>query len=98
MRVRRQQEDARRYRYYVSRKVIQGSSEKTRTGWRLQALEIERAVASASRQMLGDRPVIATVLQEASVPIGDLQSGLDAAERKSKQLALELESPRSSAT
>src|SRR5713101_4355049 len=34
-----------RYRYYVSRKVIQGSSEKTRTGWRLPALGFERAVA-----------------------------------------------------
>ena len=43
----------RRYRYYVSRKVIRGSSEKTRTGWRLPALEIERAVARAGRQMLG---------------------------------------------
>ena len=81
----------RRYRYYVSREVIQGSSEKTRTGWRLPALEIERAVASASRQMLGDRPAIATILQDAGVPIGELQSALDAADRKSKQLAHDAE-------
>jgi site-specific DNA recombinase len=77
----------RRYRYYVSRKVIQGSLDKTKSGWRLPALEIERAVASASRQMLGDRPAIATILQDAGVPIGDLQSALDEAERKSEQLA-----------
>jgi len=81
----------RRYRYYVSRDLIQGSSEKTKRGWRLPALEIERAVASASRQMLGDLPAIATVLQEAGVPIGDLQSALDTAETKSKQLALDSE-------
>jgi site-specific DNA recombinase len=81
----------RRYRYYVSRKVILGSSEKTRTGWRLPALEIERAVASASRQMLGDQPAIAVTLQDAGVPIGDLRSALDAAERKSKQLAHDAE-------
>jgi site-specific DNA recombinase len=77
----------RRYRYYVSRKVIQGLAHRARSGWRLPALQIERAVASASRQMLGDRPAIATVLQEAGVPIGDLQPALDAADTKSKQLA-----------
>jgi len=77
---------ARRYRYYVSRKVVQGSAEKTRNGWRLPALAIERAVASASRQMLGDRPAIAANLQEAGVPIGDLQPALEAAKAKSEQL------------
>src|SRR5208337_2184638 len=77
---------ARRYRYYVSRKVIQGSAEKTRNGWRLPALEFERAVANASRQMLGDRPTIAANLQEAGVPIGDLQPALEAAKTKSEQL------------
>src|SRR6266851_1975700 len=80
----------RRYRYYVSRKVILGS-ERTRTDWRLPALEIERAVASAARQMLGDQPAIAVTLQDAGVPIGDLQSALAAAERKSKQLAQDAE-------
>jgi site-specific DNA recombinase len=77
----------RHYRYYVSRKVIRGSTERRGSGWRLPALQIERAVAGASRQMLGDRPAIATVLQEAGVPIGDLQPALDAADTKSKQLA-----------
>src|SRR5208282_3999669 len=77
----------RRYRYYISRKVIQGLSQKTKTGWRLPAREIERAVASASRQMLGDRPMIASTLQDGGVPIGELQSALDTAETKSKQLA-----------
>jgi site-specific DNA recombinase len=83
--------ETRRYRYYVSRKVIRGSSEKTRTGWRLPALEIERAVSRAGRQMLADQPAIAVTLQDAGVPIGDLQSALDAAERKSKQLAHDAE-------
>jgi len=77
---------ARRYRYYVSRKVIRGSAEKTKNGWRLPALEFERAVAGASRRMLGDRPAIAATLQDAGVPISDLQSALDAAERTSNQL------------
>ena len=81
----------RRYRYYVSRKVIQGSSEKTKRGWRLPALEIERAVASAGRQMLGDRPAIATILQGVGVPIGELQSALDTAETIGQQLAHDAE-------
>ena len=81
----------RRYRYYVSRKVIQGSSDKTKSGWRLPAVQIERAVAGAARQMLGDRPAIATILQDSGLPIGDLQSALDAADGKSKQLAHDAE-------
>jgi site-specific DNA recombinase len=81
----------RRYRYYVSRKVIQESSDKTKSGWRLPALQIERAVAGAARQMLGDRPAIATILQNTGVPISELQSALDAADGKSKQLAHDAE-------
>ena len=46
------------------------------------ALEIERAVASASRKMLRDRPAIAAILQDAGVPIGELQPALDAADLK----------------
>ena len=77
---------ARRYRYYVSRKVVQGPAAKSKNGWRLPALEIERAVASASRQMLGDRRAVAANLQEAGVAIGDLQPALEAARTKSGQL------------
>src|ERR1019366_7555318 len=34
----------RHYRYYVSRKVIRGSTARRGSGWRLPALQIERAV------------------------------------------------------
>jgi site-specific DNA recombinase len=83
--------DTRRYRYYVSRKVIRGLSHRTKNGWRLPALEIERAVARAARQMLGDRPAIAATLQDSGVPIGDLQLAIDAAERTSDQLVHDAE-------
>lgn len=36
--------------------------------------------------MLGDRPAIAATLQEAGVPIGDLELALEAAKTKSQQL------------
>jgi len=38
----------RRYRYYVSRNLINGTKESERGGWRLPAPEIERTVASAA--------------------------------------------------
>jgi len=41
---------ARRYRYYVSRKIVQGSLEKTNNGWHLPALESSaRSQARAAR-------------------------------------------------
>jgi site-specific DNA recombinase len=49
----------RRYRYYVSRNLINGTKESERGGWRLPAPEIERTVASASYTMLSDQAVIA---------------------------------------
>src|SRR5260370_40851747 len=57
-----------RYRYYVSRKLIQGSAGGTKNGRRLPALEIERTVASASRQMLGDRPPIVRLCRNHKSP------------------------------
>jgi site-specific DNA recombinase len=50
---------ARRYRYYVSRNLIKGTSDSGRGGWRLPAPEIERIVASAAYTILGDEAAIA---------------------------------------
>ena len=44
----------RRYRYYVSRRLVTGSADKVRKGWRLSGPEIERIVAVAARQLLND--------------------------------------------
>jgi site-specific DNA recombinase len=49
----------RRYRYYVSRNLINGTSDSGRSGWRLQAPEIERTVAAAACTMLSDEAEIA---------------------------------------
>jgi hypothetical protein len=51
--------DQRRYRYYVSRNLIKGTSDSGRGGWRLPAPEIERTVASAAYTLLGDQAAIA---------------------------------------
>jgi hypothetical protein len=64
--------DQRRYRYYVSRNMIKGTSDSGRGGWRLPAPEIERTVASAAYTLLGDQAAIA----EAAHNIGAAERGL----------------------
>jgi site-specific DNA recombinase len=49
----------RRYRYYVSRNLINATKESERGGWGLPAPEIERTVASSAYTMLSDQAVIA---------------------------------------
>jgi len=70
---------ARRYRYYVSRKLIQGSSAgQAGGGWRLSAPQLEHSVAAAARQMLRDRAGIAAALHEAGASAEEIQSALRA--------------------
>ncbi|HWN58591.1 MAG TPA: recombinase family protein, partial [Methylomirabilota bacterium] len=49
----------RRYRYYVSRNLIDGKPASGRSGWRLPAPEIERTVAAAAYTLLSDEAAIA---------------------------------------
>ena len=62
----------RRYRYYVSRNLIKGTSDSGRGGWRLPAPEIERTVASAAYTILSDQAAIA----ETAHTIGAAESRL----------------------
>jgi len=48
-------EGQRRYRYYVSKRLVRGESPEPEQQWRLSAPEIERAVSAGARTMLGDR-------------------------------------------
>ncbi len=57
----------RRYRYYVSKKLIRGGSEDADHGWRLSAPEIERTVAAAALGMLADRNALAQAVEEAGI-------------------------------
>jgi DNA invertase Pin-like site-specific DNA recombinase len=62
----------RRYRYYVSRNLINGTPDLGRGGWRLPAPEIERTIASAAYTILSDQAAIA----EAAHTIGVAESRL----------------------
>jgi site-specific DNA recombinase len=62
----------RRYRYYVSRGLVQNPAAQTQTGWRLPAREIERAAISAAAKILNDRSAIGTQLHESGFSSQDL--------------------------
>lgn len=57
----------RRYRYYVSRKLVRGDSEAAASGWRISAPEIERSITEAICLMIGDRAAVALAADEAGV-------------------------------
>jgi site-specific DNA recombinase len=66
----------RRYRYYVSRKLVRGAPADAETGWRLSAPEVERAASAAVEGILSDRVVIAQAAEEAGVGVNHLPSVL----------------------
>lgn len=83
----------RRYRYYVSRRLVRGESKDAEDGWRISAPEIEHTISAAAQGTLGDQAAIAlgfeqsgldqnelfAVLKSAQMWIERLQSGTEAA-------------------
>ena len=67
----------RRYRYYVSKRLISGTvaERKERDGWRLPAREIERIVGDAVTGLFADRAALADAAR-ASGMVADRVSGL----------------------
>ena len=64
----------RRYRYYVSRALVQGSAKAPgRRGWRIPARELERAVTDGSLATLNDKTSIMTALQESGSEYSDVE-------------------------
>ena len=77
-----------RYRYYVSRALIRRGAcsvakEKAR---RLAAPELERSVLVSVQRILNDGAAIAARLQEAEIPLADIQLVLKAAEARAATL------------
>jgi site-specific DNA recombinase len=82
----------RRYRYYVSRRLVTSSANKVRNGWRLSGPEIERAVAVAARQLLNDHAAISASACNLGVGAGDIPAVLGAASEWSGRLQSEADS------
>jgi site-specific DNA recombinase len=82
----------RRYRYYVSRKLVHAAApEDAEHGSRLSAPEIERSVSTAARGMLGDRNEIARACEEADIDAERLPSILRATQNWIGRLRAESE-------
>src|SRR5271169_2504445 len=76
----------RRYRYYVSKCLVNGSASDSGKGWRLSAPEIERAVAIAARHILSDRAGLLEALEKSGIDSPDLRATLESASNFSRRL------------
>src|SRR5271170_53788 len=76
----------RRYRYYVSRSLINGTASQSETGWRIPAAEIERTVATAVAATLDDRTAILNDIEQSDSSTAHVKSILDAASTWSRRL------------
>jgi site-specific DNA recombinase len=56
----------RRYRYYVSKGLVNGGADQSETGWRLSAPKLEQTIASASAAILDDRAGIALAFEASN--------------------------------
>jgi len=69
----------RRYRYYVSKRLVTGESRDAGTAWRVSAPEIERAVCAAAGNLLSDHGAIAQALEESGIDGHRLRPVLESA-------------------
>ena len=76
----------RRYRYFVSRKLVRGADKTREGGWRVSAEEIERAVIAAARQMLSDRGALASTLKACGLAAAELKQALEVVDRRVKSV------------
>jgi site-specific DNA recombinase len=67
----------RRYRYYVSRSLVNGYLSDDRKGWRLAAPELERAVAIAAQHILSDRAGMLEVLERSDLQSPDVRATIE---------------------
>jgi site-specific DNA recombinase len=74
----------RRYRYFVSRKLVRGTDKSRDSGWRISAEEVEHAVMAAVRQMISDRGALASTLKACGLAAAELKQALEVVDRKLK--------------
>ena len=79
----------RRYRYYVSKCLVNGSASDNGKGWRLAAPEIERAVAIAARHILSDRAGLLEALEKSGIDSPDVRATLESASNLLRRLQIE---------
>ena len=80
-----------RYRYYVSRALVRGSTAEGQRGWRVPAPELERAVTICARSILDDKSTILEALQGAGMGDIDVNQIFTLAADLKKRLLTELD-------
>jgi site-specific DNA recombinase len=76
----------RRYRYYVSKRVVRGESKRPEKGWRVSAPGLEKSISAAAQAMLADRAAISLALEQSAIADDQLESILKSAERWTERL------------
>ncbi len=84
--------EGRRYRYYVSRKLVRGTGEQARAGWRLSAPELERAVVGATRSTLDDKQTVLAELRESGIELSEVSRNFEMTSACNGRLLAETES------
>ena len=79
----------RRYRYYVSKCLVNGCARDNGKGWRLAAPEIERAVAIAARHILIDRASLLETLEKSEIDSPDIRATLESTSNLLRRLQTE---------
>ena len=77
----------RRYRYYVSRRLVTGSTPHAAQGWRIPAPELEQSVRAVAQQLLGDRAAITAAMEDAGIEAHHVSAVFHAAHTWSEHLA-----------
>jgi site-specific DNA recombinase len=72
----------RRYRYFVSRRLVKASKMPDDRGWRLPAGRTEEAVTAAALQMLSDRVALASTLKTPGLSASELKQAVEAIDSK----------------
>ena len=75
----------RRYRYFVSKRLVRGTAKPDDRGWRLPAEGTELAVAVGMRQILSDRGALASTLKACGFAAGELKQAIEAIDAKANQ-------------
>jgi site-specific DNA recombinase len=71
----------RRYRYYVSRPLVTGTTEQAPGGWRIPASQLENLIATEAATMLAEPGAIAAVLETAGLEPEKVPAALAMADR-----------------
>jgi DNA invertase Pin-like site-specific DNA recombinase len=74
----------RRYRYFVSKRLVRGTAKPDERGWRLPAERTELAVIAGTRQMLSDRGTLASTLRAFGFTAAELKQAVEAIDSKVK--------------